>query len=324
MNRLTRRATLGAATALALTQSAGAQTYPNKPVRILVPFPAGGIVDIVTRALADPMQADLGQTIVVEPKPGGNATLATAMIPQAPADGYNTVMATISHVVVPLLQSVPYDPLTDFQPVALATVATAVAAVNPSLPVKTLKELVDYAKANPGKLNYLNPGNGTSLHLSTELLKNQYKLDITAVPYRGVPPGVPDLLEGRLQVGWLPAPLAIQHVQNGKLRALAVLADKRLATLPEVPTFAEAGFADAQVISWYVIAVRAGTPAPIVERLHASVMKALADPATRDRLTKAGCEVPPPRSPAEVLAMWQADYARYGKLVKEAGIKGES
>ena len=324
MNRLTRRATLGAATALALTQGARAQAYPNKPIRILVPFPAGGIVDIVTRALADPMQADLGQTIVVEPKPGGNATLATAMIPQAPADGYNAVMATISHVVVPLLQSVPYDPLTDFQPVALATVATAVATVNPSLPVKTLKELVEYAKANPGKLNYLNPGNGSSLHLSTELLKNQYKLDITAVPYRGVPPGVPDLLEGRLQVGWLPAPLAIQHVQNGKLRALAVLGDKRLATLPDVPTFAEAGFADAQVISWYVIAVRAGTPASIVERLHASVMKALADPATRDRLTKAGCEVPPPRSPAEVLAMWKADYARYGKLVKEAGIKGES
>jgi tripartite-type tricarboxylate transporter receptor subunit TctC len=324
MNRLTRRATLGAATALALTQGARAQAYPNKPIRILVPFPAGGIVDIVTRALADPMQADLGQTIVVEPKPGGNATLATAMIPQAPADGYNSVMATISHVVVPLLQSVPYDPLTDFQPVALATVATAVATINPSLPVKTLKELVEYAKANPGKLNYLNPGNGTSLHLSTELLKNQYKLDITPVPYRGVPPGVPDLLEGRLQVGWLPGPLAIQHVQSGKLRALAVLADRRLATLPDVPTFAEAGFADAQVISWYVIAVRAGTPAPIVERLHASALKALQDPATRDRLTKAGCEVPAPLSPAEVLAMWKADYTRYGKLVKEAGIKGES
>ena len=324
MNRLTRRATLGAATAFALTPGARAQAYPNKPIRIVVPFPAGGIVDIVTRALADPMQADLGQTVVVEPKPGGNSTLATAMIPQLPADGYNSVMATISHVVVPHLQSVPYDPLTDFQPVALATVATSVATVNPSLPVRTLKELVDYAKANPGKLNYLNPGNGTSLHLSTELLKNQYKVDITPVPYRGVPPGVPDLLEGRLQVGWLPGPLAIQHVQNGKLRALAVLADKRLATLPDVPTFAEAGFADAQVVSWYVIAVRAGTSAPIVERLHASALKALQDPACRDRLTKAGCEVPPPRSPAEVLAMWKADYARYGKLVKEAGIKGES
>lgn len=324
MNRLTRRAALGAATAFLLPQGASAQAYPSRPIRILVPFPAGGIVDIVTRALADPMQTDLGQTVVVEPKPGGNSTLATAMIPQAPADGYNCVMATISHVVVPHLQSVPYDALADFQPVALATVATAVATVNPSLPVKTLKELVGYAKANPGKLNYLNPGNGTSLHLSTELLKNRYKLDITPVPYRGVPPGVPDLLEGRLQVGWLPGPLAIQHVRNGKLRALAVLADKRLATLPDVPTFAEAGFADAQVMSWYVIAVRAGTPPPIVERLHASAMKALQDPATRDRLTKAGCEVPAARSPAEVLAMWKADYERYGKLVKDAGIKAES
>jgi tripartite-type tricarboxylate transporter receptor subunit TctC len=324
MNRLTRRATLGAATAFALTQGAAAQAYPSKPIRFLVPYPVGGIVDIVTRAVAEPMQADLGQPVVVEPKPGGNSTLATAMIPQSPADGYNWLMATISHVVVPHLQAVPYDALADFQPIALVAVAMAVATVNPSVPVKTLKELVEYGKANPGKLHYLNPGNGSSIHLSSELLKNQYKFDMTSVPYRGIPPGLPDLLEGRLQVGLLPGPLAIQHVQSGKLRALAVLADKRVATLPDVPTFAEAGFADAQVISWYVIAVRAGTPAPIVERLHASALKALQDPATRDRLTKAGCEVPPPLSPTEILAMWKADYVRYGKLVKEAGIKAET
>jgi tripartite-type tricarboxylate transporter receptor subunit TctC len=324
VKKLTRRTTLGAAAALTLSRGASAQAFPNKPMRFLVPYPVGGIVDIVTRALADPMQADLGQPVTVEPKPGGNSTLATAMIPQSPADGYTWVMATISHVVVPHLQSVPYDALTDFQPVALVSVATSVATVNPSVPVTTLKELVEYGRANPGKLNYLNPGNGSSIHLSAELLKNQYKFDMTSVPYRGIPPGMPDLLEGRLQVGLLPGPLAIQHVQSGKLRALAVLADKRLATLPEVPTFAEAGFADAQVMSWYVIAVRAGTPAAVVERLHASAMKALQDPETRGRLAKAGCEVPAPRSPAEVMAMWKADYARYGKLVKEAGIKGES
>jgi tripartite-type tricarboxylate transporter receptor subunit TctC len=324
MNELTRRATLGAATAFALTQGAAAQAWPSKPIRVLVPYPVGGIVDIVTRAVAEPMQADLGQPVVVEPKPGGNSTLATAMIPQAPADGYNLLLATISHVVVPHLQSVPYDALADFQPIALVAVAAAIATVNPSVPAKTLKELVEYGKANPGKLHYLNPGNGSSIHLSCELLKNQYKFDMTSVPYRGIPPGLPDLLEGRLQVGLLPATLAIQHVQSGKLRALAVLADKRLATLPDVATFAEAGFADAQVVSWYVIAVRAGTPPAIVERLHASAMKALRDPETRDRLTKAGCEVPAPRSPTEVLAMWKADYARYGKLVKEAGIKAES
>lgn len=324
MNRLTRRATLGAAAAVALAPSGWAQAFPTKPIRFLVPYPVGGIVDIVTRAVAEPMQADLGQPVVVEPKPGGNSTLATAMIPQSPADGYNWVMATISHVVVPHLQTVPYDALADFQPVALVAVATSVATVNPALPVRTLKELVEYGKANPGKLNYLNPGNGSSIHLSAELLKNQYKFDMTPVPYRGIPPGMPDLLEGRLNVGLLPGPLAIQHVQSGKLRALAVLADKRLATLPDVPTFAEAGFGDAQVMSWYVVTVRAGTPAPVVERLHASAMKVLQDPATRDRLTKAGCEIPAPRSPADVMAMWKADYARYGKLVKEAGIKGES
>lgn len=324
MNRLTRRAALGAATAFALTRGTAAQAWPNKPIRFLVPYPVGGIVDIVTRAVAEPMQADLGQPVVVEPKPGGNSTLATAMIPQAPADGYNGLMATISHVVVPHLQPVPYDALADFQPIALVAVATSVAAVNPSVPVKTLKELVAYGKANPGKLHYLNPGNGSSIHLSAELLKNQYKFDMTSVPYRGIPPGLPDLLAGRLQVGLLPAALAIQHVQSGKLRALAVLADKRLSTLPDVPTFADAGFADAQVMSWYVIAVRAGTPAAIVDRLHASAMKALRQPETRDRLAKAGCEVPAPRSPAEVLAMWKADYARYGKLVKDAGIKTES
>jgi len=324
MKNLTRRAALGATAAATLAPDAWAQAFPNKPMRFLVPYPVGGIVDIVTRSLADPMQVDLGQPVVVEPKPGGNSTLATALIPQAPADGYSWLMSTISHVVVPHLQLVPYDALTDFQPVALVAVATSVATVNPSVPVKTLTEMVEYAKANPGKLNYLNPGNGSSIHLSAELLKNQYKFDMTSVPYRGIPPGMPDLLEGRLQVGLLPGPLAIQHVLAGKLRALAVLADKRLPTLPDVPTFAEAGFGDAQVMSWYVIAVRAGTPAAIVERLHASAMKALAEPETRDRLAKAGCEVPAARSPAEVLALWKADYARYGKLVKEAGIKGES
>jgi tripartite-type tricarboxylate transporter receptor subunit TctC len=297
MNRLTRRATLAAAAAFTIAPSARAQAYPAKPMRFLVPYPVGGIVDIVMRCLAEPMQVDLGQPVVVEPKPGGNSTLATAMIQQAPADGYNSVMATISHVVVPYLQSVPYDALADFQPVALVAVATSVATVNPSVPVKTLKELVEYGRANPGKLNYLNPGNGSSIHLSAELLKNRYTFDMTSVPYRGIPPGMSDLIEGRLQVGLLPGPLAIHHVSAGKLRALAVLADQRLPTLPDVPTFVEAGFADAQVMSWYTIAVRAGTPAPIVERLHASAMKALQQAETRDRLAKAGCEVPSPRSP---------------------------
>lgn len=320
--RFTRRAALGVAASVAVAPRAIAQVWPSKSIRFLVPYPVGGIVDIVARAIGEPMAVELGQPIVVDPKPGANSTLATAMVPQAPADGYTWVIATISHVVAPHLQTVSYDPLKDFQAVALVAVATSVATVNASLPIKNLKELVEYGRANPGKLNYLNPGNGSSIHLSAELLKSHAKFDMTSVPYRGIPPGLPDLLEGRLQVGLLPGPLALPHVQSGKLRAIAFIGDKRSKVLPDVPTFAEQGFGDAQVMSWYTIAVRAGTPAEIVKRIHAAAMKVVSSPETRGRLDKASCEVPAARTPDQVQALYAADFARYGKLVKDAGIKG--
>ncbi len=322
MIRLTRRAALGAAASFAVAPQAGAQAWPSKPIRFLVPYPVGGIVDIVARSVGEPLATELGQPVVVDPKPGGNATLATGMVAQAPADGYTWVIATLAHVVVPHLQPVSYDPLKDFQGVALVAVATAVAVVHPSLPIHNLKELVEYGRANPGKLNYLNPGNGSSMHLSAELLKNHAKFDMTSVPYRGIPPGLSDLIESRLQVGLLPTPLATQHVQSGKLRAIAFIGDKRSKALPDVPTFAEQGFGEAQVMSWYTIAVRAGTPPDVVNRIHASAMKVIATAETRDRLDKASCEVPAARSSAEVQALYAADFARYGKLVKDAGIKG--
>jgi tripartite-type tricarboxylate transporter receptor subunit TctC len=327
MNRIGRRSALnlGLGAAVLASGSARAQAaYPNKPIRFLVPYPVGGIVDIVARTVAEPLAAELGQPIVVDPKPGGNSTLATAMIPQAPADGYSWVIATISHVVAPHLQSVPYDALKDFQGVALVAVATSVATVNPAVPVETLKQLVDYGRANPGKLNYLNPGNGSSIHLACEFLKAHSKFDMTSVPYRGIPPGMTDLLEGRINVGFLPGPLALPHVQSGKLRPLAFIGDKRSKVLPDVPTFAEAGFGDAQVMSWYTIAVRAGTPPDIVNRINAAAMKVIAQPETRERLDKAGCEIPAPRPPEEVQALYAGDFARYGKLVKDVGIKGDS
>jgi tripartite-type tricarboxylate transporter receptor subunit TctC len=301
-----------------------ADTYPNKPIRFLVPYPVGGIVDIVARSVAEPMAVELGQPIVVDPKPGANSTLATGLIPQAPADGYTWVIATISHVVAPHLQNVSYDALKDFQGVALVAIATSIATVNPSLPISNLKELVEYGRANPGKLNYLNPGNGSSIHLSAELLKSVARFDMTSVPYRGIPPGMTDLLEGRLQVGFLPGPLALQHIKAGKLRAIGFIGDKRSKELPDVPTFTEQGFGDAQVMSWYTIAVRTGTPPEIVNRIHAAATKVVATAETRERLGKASCDVPPTRTPAEVQALYVADYARYGNLVKEAGIKSDS
>jgi len=323
MIRLTRRGALAGGMALAARPSA-AQAWPSKPIRFLVPYPVGGIVDIVARSVAEPMVAELGQQIVVDPKPGANSTLATGMVAQAPADGYTWVIATLAHVVAPHLQAVSYDPLKDFQGAALVAVATSVATVNASLPIHDLKELVAYGRANPGKLNYLNPGNGSSIHLACELLKNVAKFDMISVPYRGIPPGMTDLLEGRLQVGFLPGPLALQHVQAGKLRAIGFIGKQRSSVLPDVPTFTEQGFGEAEVMSWYTIAVRAGTPADVVQRIHDTAMKVTAQPETRDRLGKASCEVPAPRTPAEVQALYAADFARYGKLVKEAGIKGGS
>lgn len=321
---LTRRAVLGAGTAFAISPRAFAQSYPSKSIRFLVPYPVGGIVDIVARAIAEPMQAELGQPIVVDPKPGGNSTLATSMVAQAPADGYTWVIATLSHVVAPHLQTVPYDVLKDFQGVALVAVATSVATVNANVPVNNLKELVEYGRANPGKLNYLNPGNGSSIHLAAELLKSRAKFDMTPVPYRGIPPGVNDLLEGRLQVGFLPGPLALPHVQSGKLLAIGFIGKKRSPVLPDLPTFTEQGFGEAQVMSWYTIAVRAGTPPDIVQRIHAAATKVTADAGTRSRLEKASCEVPAPHTPAEVQALYAADFAHYGKLVKAARIDGDS
>ncbi|CAN5594384.1 tripartite tricarboxylate transporter substrate binding protein [soil metagenome] len=321
---ITRRGAIAVGMAAALAHPAIAQTFPSKPIRFLVPYPVGGIVDIVARSVAEPMAVELGQPIVVDPRPGANSTLATAMVAQAPADGYTWVIATISHVVAPYLQAVSYDALKDFQGVALVAIATSVATVNASLPVNSLKELVEYGRANPGKLNYLNPGNGSSIHLAAEMLKNVAKFDMTSVPYRGIPPGMTDLLEGRLQVGLLPGPLALPHIQSGKLRAIGVIADQRSKVLPDVPTFAEQGFGEAQVMSWYTIAVRAGTPLEIVQRIHDAAAKVTARAETRERLDKASCEVPAPRSPAEVQALYAADFARYGKLVKDAGIKGEN
>ena len=324
MSPLTRRATLGAGMALAAAPGAAAQAWPAKPLHFYVPYPVGGIVDIVARTMAEPMQVELGQPIVVDPRPGANTTLATSMVAQAPADGYTWVLATLAHVVAPHLQPVPYDTLADFQGVALVAVATSIAVVHPSLPVTTLKELVEYGRANPGKLNYLNPGNGSSNHLAAELLKRQEKFDMISVPYRGVPPGIPDLLADRLQFGILPTPMVLPHVLTGKLRALAFIGTARSPAMPEVPTFAEAGFANAQVVSWYTIAVRAGTPPAIVARLHEAAKKATAGAETRERLVKAGCDVPAPLSPAEIQALYAADYARYGKLVKDAGITGDT
>lgn len=318
---ITRRAALAGAAILA-TSGARAQAFPAKPPRFVIPFPAGGIVDVVGRAVGEKMAGLLGQPVIADNRPGGNAAIATDIVAKAPADGHTWLLATISHVVTPHLQKVEYDPIGDFAGVAYLCNVPAIAVVPANSPFKSMAEVIARAKAEPGKLTYLSPGAGTSMHLNMEMVKVRTGAAVAPVPYRGLPPGIPDLLEGRLDFGLLPPVLASSHIRAGKLRALAVAANQRMKDVPDVPTFAEAGLADAVVESWYLILVPAKTPADVISRIHTAATQALKDAEVLKKLDTAGAVPPPaPLSPADVDALLKRELPRYGELVKTAGIK---
>ena len=319
---ITRRATLAGVAALAASRGTQAQAFPSKPLRFVIPFPAGGIVDVVGRSVGERMSALLGQPVIADNRPGGNAAIATDIVAKAPADGYTWLLATVSHVVTPPLQKVEYDPIGDFAGAAYLCNVPAIAVVPSASPFKTMADIIAKAKAEPGKLTYLSPGAGTSMHLNMEMVKVRTGAAIAPVPYRGLPPGMTDLLEGRLDFGLLPPVLATSHIRAGRLRPLAVAANQRMKDVPDVPTFAEAGLADAVVESWYVILVPAKTPADAITRIHAAAVEALKDPDVQKKLDNAGAVPPPsPLSPADVDALLKRELPRYGELVKAAGIQ---
>jgi len=319
---ITRRATLVGAAAIAGSGGARAQAFPSKPLRFVIPFPAGGIVDVVGRAVGEKMAATLGQPVVADNRPGGNAAIATDIVAKAPADGHTWLLATVSHVVTPHLQKVEYDAIGDFAGAAYLCNVPAIAVVPAASPFKTMADVIARAKAEPGKLTYLSPGAGTSMHLNMEMVKVRTGAAVAPVPYRGLPPGIPDLLEGRLDFGLLPPVLATAHIRAGKLRPLAVAANQRMKDVPDVPTFAEAGLADAVVESWYLILVPAKTPRDAVARIHAAATDALKDAEVLKKLDTAGAVPPPaPLSPTDVDALLKRELPRYGELVKTAGIK---
>ncbi|QQS10659.1 MAG: tripartite tricarboxylate transporter substrate binding protein [Rhodospirillales bacterium] len=321
---ITRRAALAATAAspFAMASAARAQAFPSKPIRFVIPFPAGGIVDVVGRSVGERMSATLGQPVVADNRPGGNTAIATDIVAKSAPDGHTWVLATVSHTVTPHLQKVEFDPIADFAGAAYLGNVPSIAVVPASSPFKTMAELIARAKAAPGKLTYLSPGAGTSINLNMELVKLRTGADIAGVPYRGLPPGVPDLLEGRLDLALLAPVLATPHIRAGKLRALAVAGVHRHKDAPDVPTFAEAGLADSVVESWYAILVPARTPADVVARIHAAANEALKDPEVLKRLDSAGL-VPPaaPVPSAAVDALLRRDLAVYADLVKRAGIK---
>ena len=317
---LRRRLVVGAA--LAPFAAARAQSWPAKPIRVILPGPVGGLIDIAGRAVGEAMQKELGQPWLIDPRPGANGIVAAQMFLGAPADGYTLYLTVSGHVALPFLMKVPFDAMADFKPIALIGVSTALLCVPPDSPANTIADLVTYARANPGKLNYLNSGNGTGAHLLPELLKIKYGLDITSISYKGLPPGVQDLLAGRLDLAMVSTTLVMQHVKAGRLKAIALVGPRRLPELPDVATMAEQGAADAEVRSMVPLYGQRALPDAILDRVSKAMLAAQADPETKLRLAAAYIE-PMPLSPAESDAALRAEHERLGRLIHQLGIKAD-
>ncbi|MBL6617318.1 MAG: tripartite tricarboxylate transporter substrate binding protein [Reyranella sp.] len=317
---LRRRLVLGAA--LAPFAAARAESWPAKPIRVILPGPVGGLIDVAGRAIGDAMQKELGQPWLIDPRPGGNGIVAAQMFLGAPADGYTLYLTVSGHVALPFLMKVPFDAMADFRPIAMIGASTALLCVPPESPANTVAEFVAYARANPGKLNYLNSGNGTGTHLLPELLKIKYGLDITSISYKGLPPGVHDLLAGRLDLAMVSTTLVMQHVKAGRLKAIALVGPRRLAELPDVATMAEQGAGDTEVRSMLPLYGQRTLPDAILDRISKAMLAAQADPETKLRLAAAYIE-PMPLSPAETEATLKAEHERLGKLIQQLGIKAD-
>jgi tripartite-type tricarboxylate transporter receptor subunit TctC len=324
MQKIHRVRAFALAAGLVVAGSAFAQAFPSKPLRIIVPFPAGGVVDILARSVADGMSPLLGQPIVVEAKPGADSAIGTEDMLRQPADGHTLLMASPNIVTGPNMISPPkWDYARDVQGVAYVASVPNVAVVPVQLGVADLKAFVALAKSKPRSLNYASPGNGTSNHLGTELMQQVTGIELTKINYKGQPPAIPDLLNGNLQFKLLTMSLAVPHVTSGKLKALAVAADKRTRALPDVPTFAEAGFPDVRVVPWFGLVARRGVPTEVVARLNDAARKALATPEVIARIEKANGEVAPAMSAAEWDRFLLSESQRFGALIKARGIKSE-
>jgi tripartite-type tricarboxylate transporter receptor subunit TctC len=300
------------------------QTYPVKPIRLVVPFPPGGSTDIIARIVAQKLSERLGQQVVVENRGGAGGTIGAEAVAKAPPDGYTLVVGTTStHAVAPSVYGkIGYDPVKDFAPISLIAVTPYLLVVNPSVNVKSLQEFVGYVKARPGKLNYASAGTGSTTHLAMEMLKSAAGLYIVHIPYNGNGPAGTAVIGGQVEILFGSLPAVLPHAKSGRVRPLAVGTPKRSPSLPEVPTVAESGYPGFDASLWLAIMAPAGTPAPIVDRLQKEIHAVIASPDTADALNKAGAE-PITSTPAELAAMVKDGVAKYGKVVKQAGVKPE-
>jgi tripartite-type tricarboxylate transporter receptor subunit TctC len=294
--------------------------YPSKPIKLLVGVPPGGSTDSLTRTFAEWLQESLGQPTIVDNRPGANTAVAADAVARSAPDGYTLLVATDAYITVPLLAKLPYDAFKDLVPVGTVAVNRFVMAVHPSVPVSTVKELIAYAKARPGKLNFGSSGNGGASHLGLEKFKLLTGTHIVHIPYRGAGPALTDGIAGQYEMSmWTPLAIA-QFVKAGKLKALAVTGPRRMPILPEVPTFSEAGLPAYDHRSWLGVYAPAGTPRPIIDKINAEIANMLASPKIKQKLDDNGVE-PFVSTPEQFTQMMRAETAELVKLIKIANIK---
>jgi tripartite-type tricarboxylate transporter receptor subunit TctC len=294
--------------------------FPSKSLTIVVPFSAGGTTDILARVIGQYMSKDLGKPVVVDNRAGAGGNIGAQMVARAAPDGYTILMGTVgTHAInQSLYKKMAFDPIKDFAPLTRVALVPNLLVANPSQPFKNVKELIAYAKANPGKVTFGSSGNGSSIHLSGELFQHMAGVEMQHVPYRGSAPAVTDLLGGQIAVMFDNMPSAIGHVKSGKLRPLAVTTPKRSPALPDVPTIAEAGVPGYGATSWFGLLAPANTPAPVMAKLHASILKALADPEVKKKMAEQGAE-PYGEKPEQFAAFIRSETEKWGKTVKQSG-----
>ena len=301
-----------------------AANYPNRPVRIVVTFPPGGPTDIIARAVGQKLADAWGQAMVVDNRPGAGGNIGTALVAKAPADGYTLVLSNLTPMAIsPFVYSnLPYDPIKDFTPITLAATSWFFLVVTPSLPVTSVKELIALARSKPGQINYSSSGSATPAHLGGALLERAAGVRLTHVPYKGAGLSVPAVMAGEVQMAIESPPPIVPQVKAGKLRALAAARPDRSPLLPDVPTFAEAGMPGFEVGSWYGFHAPAGTPQPIIVKLHAEMAKALGTPEMRERLRNVGADVVA-STPAGYTEFVLAEMKKWEAVIRATGVKVE-
>lgn len=310
--------------ALASISAADAQAYPNRPLRAIVPIAPGGGTDTTGRLVTTKLSEALGQQIVVDNRAGGGGTIGASIAAKAQPDGYTILFGSIStHAVNPAMyKKLPYDHIKDFAPVSLIGTVPNVLVVHPSLPVKSVSDFINYAKANPGKINYGSAGIGSPPHLSMELLKSMAGIDVVHVPYKGAGPALAELLGGQTQVMCTSLAGQLPHIKAGRVRALAVTTTKRNPQVPDVPTMIEAGVPGYEVTIWYAVFVPTGVSKPIIARLNSELVKLLNSAEMKERMAQIGVD-PAPSTPAELAAFVKSETDKWTKTVQDAGVKLE-